>query len=294
MINLVLTSKANHLAKKLKKIKGLNVILSKKNKDGNSFFPDGEQYSRLDYRDFKKGKIVVVHSGAPNPDSGLMELEMLLSIIVSGLKEKTIEVFFTYFPYSRQDKKFRSGELNMARWIIEKLIKNYKISRIYAIDAHFYGRSWVKHYPFINVSTLELFKKIIGVKYPGLSCLAPDIGSQRRAKIKGFKKDRQNSHEVSLQNLSPMKNLIEEKNILIIDDIIETGGTIVKTCQELKKIGARKIIVGVTHGVLAQGINRVKESCDDLYFTNSIRAELDSLDISKIVWDSIANQDIKK
>ena len=115
MTNLILTSSAEHLAESLKKKdKNLNLIKLGRNKDNSNIFPDGEVYIKIQEIGKLKGKrVVVVHSGQPMPNEGLLELELVLQVLKEGKAE--VEIFFTYFPYGMQDDIFEKGESNYAK-----------------------------------------------------------------------------------------------------------------------------------------------------------------------------------
>ena len=102
---------------------------------------------------------------------------------------------------------------------------------------------------------------------PDLLFLSPDKGGKRRTGIFGVEKQRINSFKVKV--FSPKINL-KEKTIAVVDDIIETGGTLSRFCQVIRKAGAKRIIILATHGVLPSGIKRIKKNCSKLYLTNSV------------------------
>jgi len=130
---LISTSTTEHLASKQNKFamgqaKNIEVIFPNKNKDGKRYFPDGEVYMRiLKANKLRDKKVIVLHSGAPKPNEGLIELELILQILRdNGVKP---EIFFSYFPYGMQDKVFEKGEANVAENLIEKLINYYKVKK---------------------------------------------------------------------------------------------------------------------------------------------------------------------
>ena len=265
---IILTSQVEYLAKRIKrKLKDFEIIFPDLSRDGKRYFPDGEVYMKiLKAGKLKNERVIVLHSGAPKPNEGLIELEMILQI----LKDNQIrpEVFFTYFPYGMQDEIFEKGETNVAENLIKKLINYYKVKKIYIIDAHFGGRKWVEKYPIISISAvpilIEKAKEDFG---KNILFLSPDIGGQRRTKISGVKKERLNSYRVKM--ISPKLNL-KGKIIGIIDDIIKTGGTLLKFREIAKKSGAKKVIALITHGVMPVGISKIKRKYSKLYLTNTI------------------------
>ena len=145
------TSTTEHLVKYIRaKTKDFEIIFPDLSRNGKRYFPDGEVYMRILKADQLRGKrVIVLHSGAPKPNEGLTELELILQI----LRDNQIkpEVFFTYFPYGMQDKVFEKGETNVAENLIEKLVNYYRVKTIYVIDPHFGGRKWMKKYPITKI-----------------------------------------------------------------------------------------------------------------------------------------------
>lgn len=183
------TSKALYLAKNLsRQTENIKIIFPDLNHDRKRRFPDGEIYASIpESRALRGKKVIVLHSGAPNPNGGLAELELILQILRDNRVEP--EVFFTYFPYSMQDKVFEKGETNVAENLTEKLINFYRVKKIYIIDPHFKGRAWVKRYPISSLSSVPLLVKQARKDWgDGLVLLSPDKGGKRRTKIAGFKK----------------------------------------------------------------------------------------------------------
>ena len=252
----IFTSAAKYLATNLrKKASNLEFIFLGKNKEGRRFFPDGEVYIRIPkINKLKNKRVIVLHSGIPNPNSGLIELEMILQI----LKDHKIkpEVFFTYFPYGRQDKVFQLGEANVAESLVKKLINYYKVRRIYVIDPHFGKTEWVKKYPVISISIVPFLAEKIKEDFgENILFLSPDKGGKRRTGIFGLNKKRINSFQTEPLSL---KIDVRGKIIGVVDDIVGTGGTLLRFYEFTKNSGAEKIVALVTHGVLNMGVKKIK------------------------------------
>jgi len=284
-MNIILDSTSEYLFNSLDK-KGLPIFICDRNKDKKYNFPDGEAYIRVGSLNKIKGRSVIIHSGAPNPSKGLIELEMLLSILKTK-KIKPLEVFFTYFPYGQQDKVFLPGELNMARDILDKLVNYYKVSKIYIIDPHFGHRIWLKGYPVKIVSAFKLFQEIILKKYPDILFLSADAGQSMRSGIKGVNKKRLNSFLVKFIINNNLKKKIKGKEVCIIDDLVETGGTLSKLVSECRKIGAKKIIIFVSHSVLERGIKKSKDVSDKFFTTNSIKGVKSLINVADLIVKNI-------
>jgi ribose-phosphate pyrophosphokinase len=292
-IFIIPTSQAKHLGKNiLAKTKVSKVIFPDLNKDGKRYFPDGEVYTRISEINKFKGRTIIFHSGAPNPNNGLVELEMLLEILRKS-KANPIEIFFTYFPYGKQDNVFQAGEINAAENLVRKLIKYYNVERIYTIDAHFAGREWVNKYPITNVSAVNLLMETASKNYPNAIYLAPDSGSQRRTglELKGLRKKRINSRMVEFRSDEEFKAAVKDRIVGVVDDQIETGATLIPFYDECIKAGAREVIALITHGVLSEGIERVKAKYSKLYLTNTIKQKDSNIDVTNLILKAISKYD---
>lgn len=286
---LISTSQGEHIAKQIgAKTKKLKVIFPNFNREGKRYFPDGEVYMNIaQARTLKQKRVVVLHTGAPQPNEGLVELELILQI----LRDNNIhpEVFFTYFPYGMQDRVFEKGETNVAENLVEKLVNYYEAKKIYIIDPHFGGRKWMKKYPMRVISALPSLMKEAKLDFgKNILLLSPDKGGKRRTQILGFQKQRLDSFHVEIFS----KDIdLNRKTIAVVDDMIKTGGTLVKFYEITKKMGASKVIALATHGVLPQGVSRIANLYDALYLTNTIsqrkREHIKIADITDLILEAI-------
>ena len=288
-IFIIPTSSAQYLAEKIKKKRdNFRIIFPTENKDGKRCFPDGEIYIKIPKAEkLKDRRVIVLHSGMPKPNEGLIELELILQILRDS-KTKP-EVFFTYFPYSQQDKVFEKGETNIAENLTEKLVNYYGVKKIYIIDPHFGGKKWLRRYPLINISaTPLLIKKAKEDFTEDVIFLSPDIGGKRRTGFKGIKKQRKDSYTVKIENPKDLKKLVKGKLIGVVDDILETGGTLDRFYDECKKFGAKKVIALITHGILSSGIQRIKKKYFKLYLTNTVRQKRADVDVTELILNTIS------
>lgn len=276
------TSEVEHLTNFIRK--RFRVIFLGLNKDKKRYFPDGEVYIKIPKtEELKNERTIVLHSGAPRPNEGLVELELILQV----LRDNNVkpEVFFTYFPYGMQDKVFEKGETNVAENLIEKLIKYYKVKKIYIIDPHFEGRKWVKKYPIISISAVQtLIEKAKKDFKEDILFLSPDMGGKRRTGISGMKKERLDSYRRKM--FSPKLNL-KGKIVAVVDDMIKTGGTLLKFYEIVKSSGAKKVIALITHGVIPEGILKIKKRYSKLYLTNTINRKEVNVDVANLILNNI-------
>jgi len=279
--SIIFTSTTEHLLANLKKkAKGLKFILPEKNKEGKRFFPDGEVYMRIrGVKNLKGKRVVVLHSGAPNPNDGLIELKLILHILKDhGIRP---ELFFTYFPYGQQDHVFQHGEGNIAESLIKKFLYYYGVKKIYAVDPHFGKMPWAKNYPIVHISATQILlakaKKDFG---KDILFLSPDKGGKRRTGISGLKKKRADSFNVEIFSSQVQ---VEGKTVAVVDDLLETGGTLCRCHESVIKSGAKEAIALITHGVLNSGIKRVKDKFSKLYLTNTINKKVANVDVSDTI-----------
>lgn len=284
---LILTSSAEHFEKKLQK-GGFEVILPDLNREKKKYFPDGEVYVRLSgVKEMRQKRAIIVHAGAPKPNDGLVELELVLQI----LKDNNIrpEIFFTYFPYGQQDRIFEEGETNVAENLIKKLVGYYAVKKIYAVDPHFAQMNWLKSYPLTTISATSFLKEKVKRDFgENVLFLATDKGGQRRFKIAGFDKVRENSYRVELKLSEKLIDLIKGRVVCLVDDLIETGNTLLRAAELSKKYGAKKVICLTSHCLLKEGVEKARKKFAKVYLTNTIyRPEFSQIDISQIILKAI-------
>jgi len=266
----ILTPSAEHLKNSLESKTDVATFLP--NKDGKLEFPDGESYIRLpEVDDYER--IMLVHSGLPDTDKGLFQLDYAFYYLVT--KGKMVDIFFTKFPYDRQDQEFQKGEINIARKLLEKYSDHYTGPRnVYLLEPHFGGRSWLEDLQrnpsrdIKLVSAVPLLKREFEKNYSDFVYVAPDKGAARRFGIDlHLEKERINSNKVELSIPENVKRSINGKYVALLDDIIATGGTSKNAADALKNAGAKDVALLATHITIETGL----WVCHDyqMYFTNS-------------------------
>lgn len=229
--------------------------------DETRVFPDGEVYVQLP----DVGSIddaVVIHAGQPDPNRGLSYLYATLDVLREH--DCTTELVFTYVPYCRQDEAFYEGALNYARSLLRSVIGCYEVDHVYAVDPHFGHREWIQEFPVTKLETFPLVRE--RVEMDEYAVVGPDLGAVERFGIPGFEKDRTGAYDVELTGDLD----VTDRNVLVFDDLIATGGTMVDTYHRLKEQGAETVQAAAVHGVLEEGVHRVQETYDALYLTNTI------------------------
>lgn len=243
-------------------------------------FPDGEKYVRV----LGDGnKAIVVQSTYSPQDEHLIELLLL----GDALKEKGFEKLIAvvpYLAYSRQDRVTKDGEPISVRAVMKAIGIYY--DELYVFDLH--NPQTLEFFPgkAVNLSPARAIANYFKDKIGEGIVLAPDKGALERAKavaeilnveFSHFEKKRISPTEVQM---TPVDIDVTGKNVLIVDDIISTGGTMIRAANILRKMGAKKIYVTATHGVFAEGaIERVSKAVDELAVTNTIPTPVSKISI---------------
>lgn len=258
-----------------------------------STFADGELF--IQNETSVRGKIVFVIQSTSNPvNTSLMELLIFVdSLRRSSAKE--INVIIPYFGYSRQDRKTH-GRHPITTSLVARLLEEAGVNRIITFDLH---ASQILGFFKIPVDELKAFG-LIGtcikkLKIKDLVIVSPDHGGLIRARhlskylgstIAVIDKKRTGMNEVTATSLL---GDVRNKNCVIYDDIVDTGGTIIEAYKILKENGAKDVYVTATHGILSQKPDENKTVADkfkevgikELIVTNSI--DIKGNDFIKIV-----------
>ena len=256
-------------------------------------FPDGE--SKITFGHIPKNSIVlVVQSTYPPVDTNLLQA---LSIISQVRKVSSkIYAIIPYMGYARQDKQFLSGEV-VTMSIVAKMIQAAGAKKIVVVDIH--SKTALNHFkiPKENVSAIpELAKYFKKMKLKNALVVSPDMGGSLRAKkfasllnidFIALKKSRnRNTGKVLIQS---SKVDVRGKDLILVDDIISTGGSIIKAAQFLKRHKCKRVFVACTHGLFVEGAEKKikKAGVSRIISTNTIPRNTSKVDVSGVVVESI-------
>ena len=256
-------------------------------------FEDGESKITLSGKISKK-KSIVVQSIYPPVDTNLIQV---LSLI-SKAKETSSEVIavIPYMGYARQDREFLPGEIVTMK-VLGKLFKGAGASKIIAVDIH--SMIGFKHFTIKtkNVSAIpELVKYVKKLRLKNPLVVSPDQGGKERAKE--FAKEL-GSEYIALEKTRDRKTgkvQIKTKNIdvanrdlILVDDMISTGGSIVKATQFLKKQKCKKVYVACTHALLMNDAEKKikKAGVTKIISANTIPGKTSIVDISNTIAKAI-------
>ena len=257
-------------------------------------FADGESKITLSGKISKK-KSIVIQSIYPPVDTNLIQA---LSLI-SKAKETSSEVIavIPYMGYARQDREFLPGEIVTMK-VLGKLFKGAGVSKIIAVDIH--SMIGFKHFSIKtkNVSAIpELVRYVKKLSLKNPLVVSPDQGGKERAKAFAKelgseyialekKRDRKAGKvQIKTKNLDEVAN----RDLILVDDMISTGGSIVKATQFLKKQKCKKVYVACTHALLMNDAEKRirKAGVTKIISANTIPGKTSIVDISNIIAKAI-------
>ncbi|MCX8182134.1 MAG: ribose-phosphate diphosphokinase [Candidatus Methanomethyliaceae archaeon] len=255
-------------------------------------FPDGEQYVQVS-GDLSGEDVVLIHSFALRPDALLVEYFLLVDAIKSaGCRSLTVVI--PYFAYLRQDSRFKMGEPLSAK-VIASLIESPKIDRIITIDAHlhrFRSLSDLFRTPSLNLSAMPLLADYYLKNFGNLNTVVvgPDEESEQWVRVVAerlsspytiMEKVRLGDREVSVRGSTSVRG----KTVVLVDDIISTGMTLVKVIRMLLDEGAKKVDALVTHALMVEdSYQKLKEAgLDNLISTDTVPSPHSKVSVAPLI-----------
>ncbi|MBI2049406.1 ribose-phosphate pyrophosphokinase [Candidatus Roizmanbacteria bacterium] len=241
-------------------------------------FPDGEKRIRILDKVLGEDTVAVQSTSSPT-DENYMEL----FFIVDALKRsgaKSITAVIPYFGYQRQDHIFREGEAVSAK-VIAQILETVGINKLIAVELHSIKIQEAFSITVSQLSALSIFAKFIKDKKmdKDATLISPDAGGIRR--IKALSKMLSNipfafiekNRDLASGEVTAEKIQGEiKKNVIIVDDMISSGGTIAIASELLKNKGVEDIIVFATHPVFSQNAPKVLQDSfvKSVYVTDTI------------------------
>jgi len=239
-------------------------------------FSDGEINIRI--KESVRGKdVFIIQSTSAPANSNLMEL----LIMVDALKRssaKSITAVVPYYGYARQDRK-AEPRVPISAKLVANLMETAGITRVVTVDLHASQIQGFFDIPVDNLYGAVLFNDYVkskNLKNPIVA--SPDIGGVARARYFAKRlglemvivdKRREKANEAEVMNVI---GNVEGKDVIMIDDMIDTAGTMVKAAKVLKELGANSVMACCTHPVLSgPAYERIEEGeLDELVITNTI------------------------
>ena len=248
-------SASRYFGLKLARILGVEYVSVESRK-----FPDGELYIRLEKE--PRGEVaVLVQSMYRTPNDYLIEY-FFISRTLKELGAKEVVGVIPYFPYARQDTRFRPGEVVSLSVVLE-LLEKMGTDRVVTVDMHLHRVQDIEEIskiPFTNLSVMKEIGKYFKdkIRRENTVVVGPDEEAEQWVKMVAsvlqtpytvLEKVRLGDVEVEIK--AKEEELIKRRDVLIVDDIISTGGTIEAAVKKVKEIGANRVFVACAHAILA-------------------------------------------
>ena len=240
-------------------------------------FKDGEIYIEIN-ENIRGNNIFIIQSISSPANDNLMEMLLCIDALKRS-SAKNITAVIPYFGYARQDRKI-VPRTSISAKLVSNLITKAGADRIVTIDLHSGQIQGFFDIPVDNLFATPIFARHIKkrIKSKNIICVSPDVGGV--ARTRGLSKFL-NSGLAIIDKRRPSPGKSEVMNVIgdvknkcciMVDDIIDSGGTIVNAAKVLKLKGAKEIHVYITHGVLSgDAVNKIKKSpIKNLVITDTI------------------------
>lgn len=260
-------------------------------------FPDGEIYVRF-LGDVTKEEVIVIQSLGHQPNQYLVELFLMLDAL-KDLKAKRIVTVLPYFAYARQDERFKPGEA-ISLQTVSRLIEAAGADHIFTIDSHRHrviDQDRLTKVPLVDLTAMAELAKYMNSTYSmkDPAVIGPDAEAGAWAKIAAetlgidydaLEKKRFDAETVEIK---PRKLDVKDRDVLIVDDIISTGNTIIKAIDVLKKNGANDIYVACTHPLLVLNalVRIYKAGAIDVVGTDTVLSSISHVSVAPVIANAV-------
>jgi ribose-phosphate pyrophosphokinase len=240
-------------------------------------FSDGEIYIEIN-ENIRGNSIFLIQSISSPANDNLMELLLCIDALKRS-SAKNITAVIPYFGYARQDRKV-APRTSISAKLVSNLITKAGADRVVTVDLHAGQIQGFFDIPVDNLFATPIFSRHIKKKIKGknLICVSPDVGGVERTRALARKLDlgiaiidKRRPAPGKSQVMNVIGN-VNNKTCIIVDDIIDSGGTIINAAHALLDRGANEVHVYITHGVLSgDATEKVKKSkIKNLVITDTI------------------------
>jgi len=258
-------------------------------------FSDGEVMVELLENVRGKDVFVLQSTCAPTNDN-LMELLVMIDALKRSSAAR-VTAAIPYFGYARQDRRPRSARVAISAKVVANMLTSVGVARLLTMDLHADQIQGFFDVPVDNIYAAPvLLGDVWKQRYENLIVVSPDVGGVVRARALA---KRLESDLAIIDKRRPKANVSEVMNVIgevegrtcvIMDDMVDTAGTLVKAAEVLKKEGAKKVVAYCTHAVLSGGaVEKIQRSdMDELVVTDTIPLGSDARACKKIRALSVA------
>ncbi len=246
-------------------------------------FPDGEIYVKVE--DFDDTNVVVQSLNCNEDVVSLM-------LLFDALSDTEVVAVVPYMGYARQDKAFEDGEAISIR-AIARLLESYA-SKVVTVNIH--SKDAASHFSkLIDLDAMPIIGNYF--KEQDVVMLSPDFGSYERVKVAAkaanceFDYLEKRRIDAETVEIAPKNLDVEGKDVLIVDDIISTGGTIVEATKILLKNGAKSVKAACVHAVLANyALNKLYNAgITEVIATDTVERVVSKISVAGLIADRLTS-----
>jgi ribose-phosphate pyrophosphokinase len=265
-------------------------------------FPDGELLVKVD-EDVRGRDCFIVQPTSHPVNAHLMELMIWIDCLKRASAQRVTAVI-PYFGYARQDRK-DEGRTPITAKLVANLIERSGVDRVVAVDLHAAQVQGFFDVPVDHLSASPvMIKWIKSLKLANRVFVSPDVGNVKRAQVYAnqlggeiciIDKRRKSGRDIEAKHVI---GEVEGRNVLMVDDMITTAGTVVEACKILREHGVKDIYIAATHGVFAPPAMERLVKCDftKLAVTDTIpignrcdpiKSRMVTLSVAELIGDAI-------
>ncbi|GAB6259761.1 ribose-phosphate pyrophosphokinase [Photobacterium sp. R1] len=253
-------------------------------------FSDGEVCVQIN-ENVRGSDVFIIQSTCAPTNDNLMELVVMIDALRRASAGR-ITAVIPYFGYARQDRRVRSARVPITAKVVADFLSNVGVDRVLTVDLHAEQIQGFFDVPVDNIfGSPVLLEDMLAKKLEDPVVVSPDIGGVVRARATAKLLDDTDIAIIDKRrpraNVSQVMHLIgdvEGRDCIIVDDMIDTGGTLCKAAEALKERGARRVFAYATHPVFSGNApENIKNSViDEVIVTDSITLSQAMLDTGKV------------
>jgi ribose-phosphate pyrophosphokinase len=253
-------------------------------------FSDGETMVEI-FESVRGNEIFIVQSTSAPTNDNIMEL-LIMADAFRRSSALSVTAVMPYFGYARQDRRVRASRVPITAKVVADLLESVGISRIITVDLHADQIQGFFYMPVDNIyATAAMHEDIKQKAYPDIVVVSPDVGGvvRARAMAKRLKdanlaiidKRRQQRNQSEVMNII---GNVKDRTCIIIDDIVDTAGTLCQAAKALVNQGAKRVVAYCTHPVLSgNAVQNIEESAlNEVIVTDTIKLEENAQKCAKI------------
>ncbi|MEM3437566.1 MAG: ribose-phosphate pyrophosphokinase [Nitrososphaerales archaeon] len=256
----------------------------------SKLFPDGESYFRIKSNVMNK-RVAIVQSTYPPVDKHILQLLFLAHKLSEDGAE--VHAIIPYLAYARQHRAFLQGEV-VSLGVFSHLLRSVGVKRLVTVDIHNVEGLGLFSIPAYSVSAIPLIAEYFSRNYNLSEAIvaSPDFGGSIR--VEAFAKILKINYIVLNKSrnkitgevlFKDMTERVQNKDVILVDDIISSGKTIELATMKLKESGAKRVFATCVHPLLVENaLDRIKKAgVEEVIGTNTIPSPISKIDITPIL-----------